>query len=216
MVGPGTGVTPFLGFLEHRAAKRAAHERAGVAVCSGSWRRGVRAACLREEAAFHAPLALGDARLFFGNRDPEIDFLFREEFEGFLASGVLNKLHLAWSRVPPRAAAGAAAGGGAALSAGGNGVPPPAPGTPPGKDYVQTRLLEEGATVADLLLRRGAHLYVCGDGSAMAVAVRATLALVLERFGGEGGAPLPGGAAAAGETLKELVRAGRYVEDIWS
>lgn len=60
MVGPGTGVAPFRGFLAERAIRKANGD------------------------------ALGDAILFFGCRHPDQDFLYREELEGYAADGVAD------------------------------------------------------------------------------------------------------------------------------
>lgn len=225
MIGPGTGVAPFRGFLQHRRARLAHDSEAAVAVCRGWWRPGVRfgGCSLREDPEFYTPLTLGPAHLFFGNRHPETDFLYRDDLQAALADGSLSALHLAWSR--PGEGGEAAPGG--------------------GRLYVQHRLVQHGRAIAELLLTGpGAHVYVCGDGARMARDVHAALVDILVTHGkdvaeaataaasspcaGGDGTPLsassaPGSSvplisseAQAQEFLAGLAKRARYVRDIWS
>lgn len=95
MVGPGTGIAPFRGFLEEREARKLAGEDVGE-----NW-------------------------LFFGDRNRDSDFIYKEELEAMQASGVLTKLDLAFSRDQEE------------------------------KIYVQTRMLENGKELFEWLERGG-------------------------------------------------------------
>jgi len=68
MIGPGTGVAPFRGFLQERAARAA-------------------------EGA-----SLGTSWLFFGCRRRDEDFLYRDELESYRSGGTLTHLETAFSR----------------------------------------------------------------------------------------------------------------------
>jgi sulfite reductase (NADPH) flavoprotein alpha-component len=117
-IGPGTGVAPFRGFLQARAASK------GAPV----W-------------------------LLFGARTKAHDFYYRDELEALHAGGTLARLDLAFSRESDE------------------------------RVYVQHRL-REAAEELVAWVDRGAHVYLCGDGSAMAPAVEAVLNELLSARGG--------------------------------
>ncbi|XP_061096578.1 methionine synthase reductase [Conger conger] len=73
MVGPGTGVAPFIGFLQHREKQRQENPN-GV---------------------------FGETCLFFGCRHKDREFLFREQLESFVEKGILTCLHVSFSRDSP-------------------------------------------------------------------------------------------------------------------
>ncbi|KAI0214796.1 Methionine synthase reductase [Lamellibrachia satsuma] len=68
MIGPGTGVAPFVGFLMHR------------------------------QMLISGDTNIGETWLFFGCRHADCDFLYRSELEGLQASGALSRLMVSFSR----------------------------------------------------------------------------------------------------------------------
>ncbi|XP_062841694.1 methionine synthase reductase [Trichomycterus rosablanca] len=76
MVGPGTGVAPFVGFLQQREKERDEDQ----------------------------DVAFGETWLFFGCRHKDRDFIFRDELESFVENGTLNHLKVCFSRDETRPA----------------------------------------------------------------------------------------------------------------
>lgn len=114
LVSAGTGVAPFRGFLGDRLAAR-------------------------QEGAPYSP-----ALCFFGVRDPDVDYIFREQFEAAEEMGIV-RMRPAFSRASQG-----------------------------GVRYVQDRIAADADDVWDLLgdPEKDTHVYVCGDGARMAPAVR--------------------------------------------
>lgn len=154
MIGPGTGLAPFRGFLQDRQAVLEARSGSGG-----------------------ASTAFGPATLFFGCRQPDQDFIYREELEGWAASGALSVLHTAFSRAGPR------------------------------KEYVQHHIEAAAEAVWDVLQARSGCLYICGDAKGMCHDVQLALAALAGRAlgaGEEAGADWLKRLAAEGRFMRDV------------
>eukprot|EP00306_Pavlova_sp_CCMP459_P015741 CAMPEP_0185201602 /NCGR_PEP_ID=MMETSP1140-20130426/49482_1 /TAXON_ID=298111 /ORGANISM="Pavlova sp., Strain CCMP459" /LENGTH=266 /DNA_ID=CAMNT_0027768993 /DNA_START=1 /DNA_END=801 /DNA_ORIENTATION=+ len=167
MVGPGTGVAPFISFLyERRAAAKA--QGAGAAA------------------------RLGPAHLFFGCQHRVGDFLFDKELVRLQEDGSLTQLHTAFSR---DAMDTAASGEWRNVRLNVN--------------YVQDLFYMSAPEIARLITKEGAHLYICGDGRAMAADVHRELVATLQNECGFASA------VEADTLLSGLATEGRYTREIW-
>ncbi|MEC0520055.1 bifunctional cytochrome P450/NADPH--P450 reductase CypB [Bacillus inaquosorum] len=148
MVGPGTGIAPFRGFIQARSV-------------------------LKKEGN-----TLGEALLYFGCRRPDHDDLYSEELDQAEQDGLVT-VRRCYSRVENES-----------------------------KEYVQ-HLLKLDAQKLISLIEKGAHIYVCGDGSRMAPDVENTLRLAYEAEKGAN-------QEESAEWLMKLQNQKRYVKDVWS
>ncbi|CAI7869285.1 unnamed protein product [Closterium sp. NIES-53] len=132
MIGPGTGVAPFRGFLQERRRLIARNKGEGEGEGGGA----------------------GESWLFFGCRREDEDYLYREDFEGFVADGTLSQLDVAFSRAGKD------------------------------KVYVQHKMQARAEELAPLLLNPATYVFICGDGAGMVKDVHAALQSILQAHGG--------------------------------
>lgn len=166
LIGPGTGVAPFIGFLEHRREQKKDDKKLATKASQGTWRGGFEFeegdipvtntsdSDMKLGAEYRLNQGYGEIELFFGCRYSDHDWLFKEEMRSFCEEGVLTRLHTAFSRDNPNQ-----------------------------KVYVQHKLQDEanGQRIVNLLTQEGASVYICGDGNAMAKDVQNALCTLLGR-----------------------------------
>lgn len=104
MVGPGTGIVPFIAFAEEREHLKAKGD------------------------------SIAEGHLFFGCRDKDNDFIYRDYLAAMVDTKVLSSLNLAFSRSKD--------------------------GSP--KQYVQDLLKQQTSLIERLILKENGSLYLCG------------------------------------------------------
>jgi sulfite reductase alpha subunit-like flavoprotein len=208
LIGPGTGIAPFVGFLSHRRlqiqAARDAKAKAEQTIVEGTWRSGFE---LDEEdnlddhrrpakqsqqeqqqpnstTAVTVDKDVGPVHVFFGCRHAYHDWIYRQEMQRSESLGIVEKLYTAFSRDNDNSAAGNN------NSSSNNSILRK-------KKYVQDFLCHDqscASRIAHLILQEDAAVYICGDGNKMAKDVQAAMVeLLLLAGGGRGGAYTNGG-----------------------
>ncbi|RUS90069.1 hypothetical protein EGW08_002182 [Elysia chlorotica] len=161
MIGPGTGVAPFIGFLEERSV------------------------CRSDLKKVEGPeLGYGETWLYFGCRNRNKDFLFRDKLLDFKSSGVLTELRVTFSRdVETEADLTSTTESLTTATEHSADEHPNSPtnsasSTPP--RYVQDQMRRDSASLVRLLTENEALVYVCGDAKNMAADVTAAFEEILQ------------------------------------
>ena len=127
LIGPGTGVAPFMGFLRHRK--------------------------LKHEFGHEGSEKLGPVYLLFGCRTKLNDFLFEEELNAFVETGILTELLVCFSRDAESS-----------------------------EKYVQDILRRDYEKFGDLIMNKKAQVYICGDALNMAKDINEALIDIVQNF----------------------------------
>ena len=196
LIGPGTGVAPFMGFLAHRRALVSARESTEAAkeVVEGIWRGDFEmededlhigkkdANGLVLGADYQRLQNVGHVDVYYGCRHADHDWLYETEMKQLQQEGVIRELYTAFSRDAAN------------------------------RQYVQDIMRNNESAksrIIETILNKRGSVYICGDGNKMAHDVQNALAEVI-------GSQLGGGNMAGKAYIEELKSKGRFVLDIWS
>lgn len=190
LIGPGTGVAPFIGFLEHRthATNPVLRKSPSAEASSGEWRgleldeNDLKPERNHVEEFIHS-VPPGPVHLFYGCRG-EQDWIYRDFVQECLSKQTLTTFEIAFSRAQAD------------------------------KLYVTHKLLARATEIARLLLEENAYVYVCGDGNSMGKDVYSAVRQCL--VDGTRTAERALDEAAADECLQEMKLRRRYILEVWS
>lgn len=197
LIGPGTGIAPFMGFLAHRLAQLSDLDsnEAASAVVEGTWRGGYEleadelpisgrdALGLVLGADYRSHQHVGSVNVFFGCRHSDHDWLYQDEMKDYAKRGIIHELYTAFSRDDPNH-----------------------------RQYVQDLMRQESTAkrLVSLILDENASVYLCGDGNEMAKDVQATLISLLASSGAVGNED------DAKVYLENMKSQKRFLMDIWT
>lgn len=157
-IATGTGIAPMIGFLDHLSRIR-----------------------------YNNPLAyIGETWLFFGSRNREHDFIYKDALSRYVDEGILNTLDAVFSRDQNDESS-----------------------TEP--KYVQHLLAEKADAVRQWIVDELAHVFVCGDLAKMGIGLRETVVSIIA---GNDSSSMQ--RTEAKEYLNKMVLEKRYCQDLWS
>jgi sulfite reductase (NADPH) flavoprotein alpha-component len=171
-------------------------------------------------SAYIETIAPGPIHLFFGCRGPQ-DYLFEDKLNEYLQANILSTLEVAMSRVsthdPCRVPSQDRKNNGNNGKVG---------------EYVTDKLRKRGKDLCELICRRNACVYICGDGNHMAKDVHKVFVELLTKYGSSRSGETRSAAShdeegdsssenrlsweEAEDYIKDMKLRKRYLLDIWA
>lgn len=130
--------------------------------------------------------SVGSVDVFFGCRHADHDWLYRSDMEALKQKGVISQLYTAISRDTTSQTNGDR------------------------RKYVQDIMLKDDACASrlqDLILKKNASVFICGDGNAMAKDVQSAIIEIVKRGLGD---------ESAKGYVDKMKAEKRYLVDIWT
>lgn len=216
LIGPGTGVVPFMSFLEHRfqAELERIRHKEDKTMSSGVWRGGFDLdecdlPCESNKVGSYIhSVKPNEIWLFYGCRTHD-DYLFPKELAFYQEQHILTHFEIAMSRLGllQQYRKGQSPEGTSLTES----EKVASPSAVSSKYYVTDKLLEQGKRIYELIMNENGYVYICGDGNAMAKDVQRVLKEIIQQYSPSS----PCSEEEANKVITELRTRRRLLLDIW-
>ena len=98
LIGPGTGIAPFVGFLRHMKSIQEQAKAQAQTMVEGTWRGDFEVDDVADETKSSMHIKIPPVYVYFGCRNEEHDYLYKDELAQYKREGLISALYTAFSR----------------------------------------------------------------------------------------------------------------------